>query len=319
MCKFSIIVPCYNIEPNVPKLFQMLHSRDYTDYEVIFVDDGSKDSSFETMKTLKSDYANYLVFQTVQNGGPGPARNLGIEQAQGEYILFCDSDDEFDIACLPVIDEFLVLHPDADMVVFSHEIIRGGKRIKCDPCSSYADSSVVPPVDIICGNCAPWAKVYKSSIIKENQIRFPARMTGEDTCFVVNYAVYVKKVYKLNRVFYRYIMNKGSVTHTKRNDFNQKTTFELLQPIYRMYFPEIEIEMFANTHLLTKVKQMTDAKCKSSQIKAWLAIENKKYPNWIKHVNYGDQSLYRKLIYKAMYANHVFFLKSILLLRRLIY
>ena len=68
----------------------MLYSSDFTDYEVIFVDDCSKDSSFETMKIMISDYAYYCVLQTAQNGGPGLARNLGIEHAHGEYIMFCD-------------------------------------------------------------------------------------------------------------------------------------------------------------------------------------------------------------------------------------
>lgn len=319
MCKFSIIVPCYNMESNIPKLFKMLASNDYSDYEVIFVDDCSKDASYKIMNTLKLEYSNYFIYQTAQNGGPGLARNLGLEHAKGEYIMFCDSDDEFDIACLSLIDHFISTHSDVDMIVFPHEIVRGRKKIKCDSYSSYDDSSLVLSVDIAGGYGSPFAGVYKSSIIKENHIKFPARMTGEDICFVVNYAIYIKKAYKYNLVFYRYIMRKNSITHQRGIDIKHKTTFEILQQIYNSYFPEIEINRFVNTHLLTKAKQMTDAKCSANQIREWFDHENGRYPEWIKKIDYSKQSLYRKAIYRAMYKNQPYLIKLIMFIRRRVY
>ena len=84
MYKFSIIVPCYNIENRVKELFDMLSTNKYDNYEVILVDDCSKDNSFEKMKALASERSDFSVYRPEKNGGPGLARNFGLQHAQGE-------------------------------------------------------------------------------------------------------------------------------------------------------------------------------------------------------------------------------------------
>ena len=319
--KFSIIVPCYNAKKYINTLFDMLSSETYTDYEVILVDDHSKDGTYQQMCELKEQekYSNFKVFQTPKNGGPGPARNFGVQKAQGEYILFCDSDDGFDINCLLKIDSFLKDHNDADLIVFPHEIVRGDKVTFNDTYPNYKNGEEISKQDVIKVCPTPWAKVFKTSIVKDNQVEFPARMTGEDLCFLVYYTTHIQKAYKLDFSFYRYIMTEGSITHRKNVNLNEKTTFELLQPIYQEYFPEIEVERFVNSHLLTKAKNMTDAKCSCKEIKAYFKKENKKYPNWLDFIDLKNQSRYRKMIYKAMYHSNPIMIKFVMYLRRKLY
>lgn len=322
MCKFSIIVPCYNIEKNIVALFEMLSIRNYSDYEVIFIDDCSKDQTFEILsktQALKKEYKNFRCFQTTRNGGPGIARNLGLKNAMGEYILFCDSDDLFDITILPKLNDFLLEHQDAEMVVFPHQVLKKNKTTQVDKYSSYNNGENVKSKDVVLGNLAPWAKLYKAQTIQETQTEFPARVTGEDTCFVVNYIIHITKIYKMNTCYYSYVRNHTSITHKKGIDFYQKTTFEVLQPIYNKYFPEIEIQMFAKTHLLTRAKQMCAVSLPLNEIRKWFDKENKRYPNWINQMNLKEQSLYGKIIYKAMYYNHALIIKLIMKLRELIY
>lgn len=321
MCKFSIIVPCYNAEAYVPKLCEMLYTEEYRDYEVILVDDCSKDETYRLLCEYGQKYSNFHAYQMPQNGGPGPTRNYGIAVANGENILFCDSDDEFDITCLSVMDRFLVEHPDADIVVFPHEIIRGKKRTLNDTYRQYANGEEVKICDVVRGCGGPVAKIYKKTIIQEHGIEFPARMTGEDLCFLVNYSVYVKKAYKSDLLYYGYIMNRQSITHqhgSKKNLLKQ-TTFELLYPIYHEHFPGIEVERFVNSHLLTKAKQMAAAKCSMREIKRFYQVENLRYPQWIYSVEYAQQSLYKKAIYKAMYLNRPFLIKFLMFVRKLMY
>ena len=128
MYLFSIIVPCYNVSERVDTLFEMLSDKDHSKYEVVFVDDCSKDGSYQKMLEKSASYPNYKVVQPEKNGGPGPARNFGISHAEGEYILFCDSDDLFDVSCLAKIEEFLRTHPDADTVVCPHTVNKNDKN-----------------------------------------------------------------------------------------------------------------------------------------------------------------------------------------------
>ena len=144
-------------------------------------------------------------------------------------------------------------------------------------------------------------------------------MIGEDKFFVVNYAKYVKVAYKLDLVYYKYYMNQQSLTHRQGQFFYKQTVFDLLQTVYKESFPEIEQVMFAEDHLLEQAKQMCYANCANKEIKKWFAQENQRYPEWIKYVGYEKQSIYRKLVYKAIYYNVPFLLKGIMFLRKFFY
>lgn len=319
MCLFSIVVPCYNARERIEELFKMLSSEEYTDYEVVFVDDCSKDDTYEKMLSESKKYNRYKIVQASKNGGPGPARNLGIANACGRYILFCDCDDLFDISCLPKIAAFLNTHSDADIVALPHIVSRGSKSTHADAYSKYGDGEAMPIEDVVTGNLAPWAKVYRRALIVDNKIEFPARMTGEDACFVINYSVFVKKTYKMDLTYYTYVMNDASITHAHREDWKMPTTFELLLPLYREHFPSVEVRCFIEGHLLTKAKIMTDAHCKNSEIKKWFKEENKRYPNWFEETKNLDRSMYRRMIYVAMRKSSPIFIKLVMLIRRMLY
>lgn len=319
MCKFSIIVPCYNIEKRIEPLFVMLNSKKFNNYEVILIDDCSKDNSYNKMLEYAERYDNYIVIKTPQNGGPGIARNCGLDCAKGEYIIFVDSDDYMDVSVLNDIDLYLMKNSNVDMLVFPYQVERGKKTTIVDNFSDFTDGQCIEKERVVLGNMAPWAKVYKRSIIEEYMVRFPDRKIGEDICFVVNYISKVNNIFKGTRSYYKYIISKNSITHKKDYDLTQKTTFELLQPIYAEFFPKIEINMFVNNHLLTKAKLMCSANVKAKDIKNWFIKENKKYPDWINKVDYNSQSFYKRLIYKAMYNSNAKLIKFIMFIRRILY
>ncbi len=317
MCKFSIIVPCYNIENSVKELFEMLSPQNYDNYEVIFVDDCSKDNSFEVMKKMAVQHANFNVYQPEKNGGPGLARNFGLQYAKGEYIIFCDSDDRFEISVLEKMERFLIKYPDADMLISPHYRLKKNKSDTIDMYNRYTHGTRVDRRDVILGQLAPWAKVYKAEIIKSHKMEFPARRTGEDICFVVTYMTKCNVIYKFDVAYYGYVCLQSSITHGKSKEF--ETTFEILQPIYHKHFPDLEITMFAQDHLLTKAKYLTSHRASLKELKAYFAEQNLRYPNWIEYVDIKKQSVYRKCIYKAIYYNHPLIIWLIMHVRRLIY
>ena len=315
MRRFSIIVPCYKIASRIERLFAMLAPFDYTDYEVIFVDDCSPDGSYERMLELCAPYAEYRVVKTEKNGGPGAARNEGLRHAEGEYILFCDSDDGMDITALGPISDFLASHPDADMLVFPHEIKKGARVRAVDTYPTYRSGQTVTAQDVVSGHGAPTAKVIHHALIAENKLKFPARMTGEDVCFLFALASRLKKAYKLDIPYYRYVMQRGSLTHSKKTRFEKTTVFEETLSIIREHFPEIEVEQFVYHHLLTKAKQMCLAGAKNDELRAFFEAENKRYPNWIDQFDLPRQSLYRRLILSAMHEANPTKIKWVMKLR----
>lgn len=91
----SIIVPVYNSASTLSKCIESLLAQTYPDLEILLIDDGSKDTSGTICDMYTSQDARIRTYHKVNRGGVSSARNLGITQAKGEYITFCDADDSF--------------------------------------------------------------------------------------------------------------------------------------------------------------------------------------------------------------------------------
>jgi glycosyltransferase involved in cell wall biosynthesis len=89
----SIIIPTFNAEEFLQDAIDSILEQSYKNYEVIFVDDCSTDSTVELEKEYVKSYSNFKLLKAETNGGPGKARNFGLKQAQGEYVAFLDHDD----------------------------------------------------------------------------------------------------------------------------------------------------------------------------------------------------------------------------------
>lgn len=314
LIQFSIIIPCYKIRGIADKLHAAYSCKSDVPYEVIFVDDSSPDDSYSLLSDLFRNEKNAVVLKTPSNGGPGAARNVGLANATGKYIIFCDSDDEFDVNALADISSQMT--GDYDMAVSSYKIKNGASEKTIDLYGQFTDE--VERSYIAKNDGHPWGKVFRKSIIDDNQIVFPNRMTGEDKVFVVNYLVHAEKVRKINDPFYTYVNNKNSISHKNEGaDIDLPTTFEILRDIYHENFPEIEIEMFAAEHLLTRAKQMVAIKYNNKRIKEWFLSENKLYPEWLGKINMSEVSLYRKAIYKAMYKSSAAKIKLLMKIRKI--
>ena len=88
---FSIIMPIYNAATFLKESIQSIISQDFDDYECLLIDDGSKDDSLQIMREFAEQYSQIRIFSH-ENHGPAYTRNVGIEKARGEYLLFIDSD-----------------------------------------------------------------------------------------------------------------------------------------------------------------------------------------------------------------------------------
>lgn len=112
--KFSIIIPIYNKELYIKKSVESVLSQDFTDFELILVNDGSKDNSLEVMKSIND---SRIVIIDKENGGVSSARNAGINAAQGNWITFLDADDIMYLDALSTYDSLISKYPEINVFV----------------------------------------------------------------------------------------------------------------------------------------------------------------------------------------------------------
>jgi glycosyltransferase involved in cell wall biosynthesis len=123
--RFSVVMPVFNRAKYLPKAIESVFSQTFTDYELIAVDDGSTDDSFEILKS----YGSRIRVIRQANQGPEVARNTGVAQARGEYIAFLDSDDIFFPFALEMYDRVIQAFDSPPLVVSTELYYRDGQEI----------------------------------------------------------------------------------------------------------------------------------------------------------------------------------------------
>lgn len=173
----SIIMPCYNTEKYLKKTLASIFGQTFQDFELIMVDDGSKDSTPQLLDKCKEEHPDKVKVIHKENGGQSTARNVAFDIAEGEYCVFWDSDDYADVNYLEVLYETAKAN-DSDMVVSgSHYIDENGVIIE----------NLNLPVDKYPGyigrRLSPHGKLYRLDFINKHNIRFAAGKRYEDNPF----------------------------------------------------------------------------------------------------------------------------------------
>lgn len=125
--KFSVIIPLYNKAPYVAKAIESVLAQTYTDYELVIMDDGSKDNSFEIAQKVIEEKAHCHLFQQ-QNAGVSMARNNAVALSQGEYLCFLDADDWWEPTFLEEMNKLVADYPDAGIYGTSYTYVNETKR-----------------------------------------------------------------------------------------------------------------------------------------------------------------------------------------------
>lgn len=206
----SIIIPIYNTEAYLPRCIASVLTasrRSSLQCEIILVDDGSSDASTQICDQFAFDNDEISVIHQ-KNQGVSAARNTGIEQATGEFILFVDSDDVLEDHALLFLEQNL---PSADsLLVFSLAFIEftGKKEQHIDVIDLPTEVFLKKAEKFKSINfllCSPINKLYSVQILKTYHVRFINDMKfGEDFVFNIRYLRYVKKIVSLDTVLYNY-------------------------------------------------------------------------------------------------------------------
>ncbi len=214
MRKFSIIMPVYNAEKVLKKSINSIVNQTYCNWELIIIDDGSKDGSAEIIKEYIYKYPSVKAYFQ-ENSGPGAARNKGILNATGDYITFIDADDYFDLSYLAIVNDSIE-KKGADLV-FINTINEqpNGKVDYCDNLHKYNNYQRKDLLSMQMTGMIPWgpcSKIVKSDIVKKCE--FSHLQVGEEIIFSFNVLKEASKVIFIQHPLYHYVHNENG-QHTQ--------------------------------------------------------------------------------------------------------
>ena len=220
--KLSVIIPCYNAERYLPACLNAVLAQSEPDFEVILVDDGSKDGTLAIARDYAARDARVTVLHQ-ENAGVSAARNLGLDRAQGEWVTFVDADD------LLMPDAFTTMlaaaDAETDMVVCAHETFdetgrtevfqpetrwfaRTGERRRRAVALRLIEGDSV--LNIMCN------KLHRRALIEREGLRLlPGLRLAEDALFNLEAVLCGRGVTYVNRVTYRYRTHAASATQTR--------------------------------------------------------------------------------------------------------
>ena len=224
---FSIIVPAYNCEKFLSECLESIRNQSYKDIEVIIIDDGSTDCTPTILDEIADVDLRFKVIHQA-NSGTGEARNRGIEEAKGDYILFVDSDDILVGDCLERVYNTIDKYNSPDLIVFGNKTFGYGEEvISSKPFKIYNKGAdyVREIVNAKGGAGSVWGRAYKASIIRNNNIRFGSFKTAEDGHFNTLYLCYLNSVVNIEYIGYMY-RKADYYVHSLSNFFKREKFFE---------------------------------------------------------------------------------------------
>ena len=208
--KISLIAPIYGVEKYIRQFAESVLAQTYEDIQFIFVNDGTKDSSMEILEALIEEQFSHLrpriVIVNKENGGLPSARKAGLEVAEGEYILFADSDDWLDTDAVErVVAE--AVRTDADIVYFDlvKEYGEGKRSVKHE--RHYTAENRLQWIENMFNYRSfgyTVTKCFRRKLYTDNQIVFPKLGMHEDICLMAQIIFYAQSIAQLPEPLYHY-------------------------------------------------------------------------------------------------------------------
>ena len=212
----SVIIPVYNAEDYLRRCLESVLSQTYKDFELILVDDGSKDKSGAMCDSFASQDCRVRVIHQ-QNAGAGAARNVGISLAKGDYLVFIDSDDIIRQGYF----EALIKHNEDVVFINVDNIDEKGRIVKREYMS---DSKHLSKDDILRSQMTgklPWGgvrKCVKLRLINDNKISYSNHKIGEEAIYSYQVIRNAKSIGFIDKSVYCCMLHDNSLSRTKVDD-----------------------------------------------------------------------------------------------------
>lgn len=212
----SIIIPAYNVEPYIQKCVDSVLCQTLVNKEIIIVNDGSTDNTLNILLKYK-EKNNQINLISQENGGLSNARNTGLKNAKGEYIVFLDSDD-----WLTTVDSLTIMvntikRTKTDYVQCGFEFVKGEKHCvyKVKNKKNINGINILKDTILVRGIfTSVWNKIYSHEFIKNNKLMFIDGLVNEDSAFSIMASSCAKSVGFLDKVVYSSRERDGSLSRT---------------------------------------------------------------------------------------------------------
>lgn len=253
MRKVSIIVPVYNSEKYLSKCLDSLVNQTLEDMEIIVIDDKSQDKSKEIINEYYAKQTKKIVpifFE--KNKGQGYARNVGIDRANGEYIIFVDSDDYVDLEMCEILYN-KAKEKNFDIVCFDiNKIINGNLKKQ----ALQYDKSIEGDIDlkkrfkIFKSSGYFTTRMYRRKMLIDNNIKFPIGIHYEDSMFNTLTLLYANSIAKVDEALYFYLIRENSSS----NSYNQERLYD------RIEVAELMLKEVKKRNIYDSYKEIIDYK-----------------------------------------------------------
>lgn len=224
MPKVTVIIPVYNSEKYIGRCLDSVLNQTYKDFEILIVNDGSKDNSQKIIDSYNEKYSHKIISIEQENKGVAITRNESIKKANGKYIMFIDNDDYLDSDYI----ETFVKNIEAD----DYDIVLGGYRRPTETGKIIKKLQLKNEEWSKFMITAPWAKIYKKQYLIKNNITFLSTNLGEDVYFNLKAMLMSNKIKIIDYIGYNWFYNTKSVSNTIQKNITQLQVYELLNSIY---------------------------------------------------------------------------------------
>jgi glycosyltransferase involved in cell wall biosynthesis len=297
----SIIVPIYNVEKYLNKCIDSLIKQTYNKIEILLVNDGSKDNSNIIMEEYAKQDKRVKCFYK-NNGGLSDARNYGLKNSNGEYVMFIDSDDYIALNAVELLVNSIkensseIAVCDMSYVYDDHQTYTSGGNFDT---LSFNDNH-----EVIFINNSACNKLFKISLFDD--IKFPTGLWYEDLACIPIVLSKAKKVSKINEALYFYVQRGDSIAHTISNKI-----FDIYQAIKMIsdYYDNHQLDKEINKLYIEHGLFLTTLRIKDSGdevIKYWemnLEKLDQYYPAWRNIKKFDNYSFKQNIIFKLLQKN----------------
>lgn len=256
--KITMVVPVYKVEQYIDKCINSLINQTYKEVEIILVDDGSPDRCPEICDQYAQEDKRIKVIHKT-NGGLSDARNVGLKEATGEYVLFVDSDDYIqEDTCERFVSIMGNNRP--DIVVGNAYRLEGNKKYSMEH-KLNTNGKMIEGIDYLKEELkgksmymAAWLNLYRTRFLLENKLQFSVGLLHEDEDFTPRAFLKAKAVIGTNLFFYNYMIREDSITMKKDLSKNGLHIIKICHKLDKEYdcIIDKELKELLKDNLVTK-------------------------------------------------------------------
>lgn len=207
----SIVIPAYNSEKVINKCLDSILNQTYKNFEIIVVNDGSKDNTLKILKEYDKKYDNITVLSK-ENGGQAQARNDGMKIAKGDFLMLVDSDDFLEEDYLEIMVN-KAIETNADLCISGYKNFDDNYKFVSEV--KYKDCFWTRFM-----TCVPWGKLFRMNFLREHDLWFPKLKEGEDNAFSIVTMSHTDKVTVVDNSGYGYYYNPTGLSKFTFKGFN---------------------------------------------------------------------------------------------------